>query len=125
MRNRPDAAELLAAAERTLASETALDPAARQRYNVAMAAAAVGIARREIAGGPTAWPDELPALEALYGEAPGDDAAAALGRLNRRFAADLRRGAFEDDGDAREKAKALLRNDVLARLAEDNPRYVR
>lgn len=119
MRDRPRAAELLEIAGKALAEEVAADLSARQRYNVALVASAVGIARREIEGGPTPWPGERRALEDLYGARNGESDEEALDRLNRRFAGDLRSGALDDDP----RAAALLRNDVLARLAEDNPRY--
>lgn len=119
MRDRPRAAELLEIAGKTLAEEVAADLSARQRYNVALVASAVGIARREMEGGLTPWPGERRALEDLYGARNGGTDEEALDRLNRRFAGDLRSGALDDDP----RAAALLRNDVLARLAEDNPRY--
>ena len=119
MRDRPGAAELLEIAGKTLAEEVAADLSGRQRYNVALVVSAVGIARREIEGGQTPWPGERQALEELYGARRGESDVEALDRLNRRFAADLRSGALDDDP----RAGALLRNDVLARLAEDNPRY--
>ena len=65
MRNRPDARELLDAAERTLSGEVAPDLSNRQRYNVALIASALGIAGRELDGGPMAWPEELAALKEL------------------------------------------------------------
>ena len=118
MRNRPDAFELLHIAEQTLGSDVAPDMSNRQRYNVALIMSAMGIARRELAGGLCAWPRELDALKALYG---ADDEA--LRHLNRRFAADLRAGVYDENGKGRKAALELMREDVLARLAEDNPRY--
>ncbi|MFT5485200.1 MAG: hypothetical protein ACI9MU_000099, partial [Alphaproteobacteria bacterium] len=46
MRSRPDARELLEISERTLAGEVAPDLSNRQRYNVALITAAIGISRR-------------------------------------------------------------------------------
>lgn len=123
MRSRPDARELLDVAERTLAGEVAPDLSSRQRYNVALITAAIGIARRELAGGTTAWPHELAALRDLYGTDGLESDDRALHRLNRRFAADLRAGIFDEPGTSRKSAAKLLREDVRARLAEDNPRY--
>ena len=65
MRNRPNAVELLDIAEQTLASEVAPDMSKRQRYNVALIASAMGIARRELGGGISAWDGELDTLSAL------------------------------------------------------------
>lgn len=123
MRNRPNAVELIDIAEKTLTGEVAADLSTHQRYNVALIASAMGIARRELEGGVSAHPDEHAELEALYGRVPHEDPAAALDRLNRRFAEDLRSGAFDDKSKNRKAALALLRKDVAARLAEDNPRY--
>lgn len=123
MRSRPDARELLDVSERTLAGEVAPDLSNRQRYNVALIAAALGIARRELAGAATAWPNELAALKDLYGADGLETDEAALHRLNRKFAADLRAGVYDAAGRNRKAAAKLLREDVLARLAEDNPRY--
>lgn len=122
MRNRPDAGELLEIAERTLLEDVTPDIGPHRRYTLLLVAAALGIARREIAGGPTAFPGEGEALAALVGSR--DSAGDAIEALNRRFAAALRAGRF-DDGPDRDRAFALLRADVEARLAEDNPRYRR
>jgi hypothetical protein len=123
MRNRPDARELLDAAERTLSGEVAPDLSNRQRYNVALIASALGIAGRELDGGPMAWPEELAALKELYGADGLESDDKALHRLNRKFAADLRAGVYDAPGKERKAATKLLRGDVLARLAEDSPRY--
>ena len=125
MRNRPDARELLECAERTLSSEVAPDLSNRQRYNVALIASALGIARRELANGATAWADELAALKELYGADGLETDEKALHRMNRKFAADLRAGVYDETCNARLTAQRLLREDVLARLAEDNPGYVK
>jgi hypothetical protein len=125
MRSRPDARELLECAERTLSGEVAPDLSSRQRYNVALITSAIGIARRELAGGVTAWPEELAALRGLYGVNGLETVEQALHRLNRNFAADLRAGVYDDTGKTRKAATRLLREDVLARLAEDNPRYAK
>lgn len=123
MRSRPDARELLDVAERTLAGEVAPDLSNRQRYNVALVTAAIGIARRELAGGETAWPGELAALKELYGADGLESDDKALHRLTRKLAADLRAGVYDEADRNRKAAARLLREDVLARLAEDNPRY--
>ena len=125
MRNRPDARELLEAAERMLSGEVATDLSNRQRYNVALITSALGIARRELGNGQMAWPEELAALKALYGADGTETDERALHRLNRKFAADLRAGVYDETGKTRLAAQKLLREDVLARLAEDNPGYVK
>jgi hypothetical protein len=123
MRSRPNAVELLDIAEKTLAGEVAPDMSQRQRYNVALITSALGIARRELEGGPCPWPDELKALKTLYGAEHREADGEVLRRLNRRFAADLRAGVYDEKGRGRKVALELMRGDVLARMAEDNPRY--
>ena len=75
MRNRPNAVELLDIAEQTLSGEVAPDMSNRQRYNVALIASAMGIARRELAGGVSAWDEELEPLKSFI--LPGGSEAAA------------------------------------------------
>lgn len=123
MRSRPNAAELLEAAEQTLSGEVTPDLTSRQRYNVALITSAIGIVRRELTGGLSAWPNELDALQSLYGREQGKSPEAVLSRLNRRLAGDFRAGVYDEKGRARKNALKLMREDVLARLAEDNPRY--
>ena len=69
-------------------------------------------------------------MAALYGEAGGEVREAdepldeALGRLNRRFAADLRAGAFDAPGARQAAAWRLLRQVTMAKLLECNPKYL-
>ena len=130
MRDRPSGAELLAIARETLLGELLPHAPDAQRYNALMVAAAMAIAAREAEAGDGALVAEREALAALYGEAGGEAGAAdepldaALGRLNRRFAADLRAGAF-DAPDARQAAAwRLLRQATMAKLMECNPKYL-
>ena len=123
MRNRPNAVELLDIAEQTLASEVPPDMSKRQRYNVALIASAMGIARREIGGGISAWDGELDTLNALYGADPLETPETTLSRLNRKLAADFRVGLYDEEGKEQKAALNLLCQDVLARMEEDNPRY--
>jgi hypothetical protein len=78
---------------------------------------------RELDGGAMAWPKELAALKELYGADGLESDEKALHWLNRKFAADLRAGVYDAPGKERKAAAKLLRGDVLARLAEDSPRY--
>ena len=123
IRSRPSATELLEIAEQVLASEVAPDMSKRQRYNVALITSAIGIARRELAGGLCAWRHELTALKSLYGAEKREADEDVLRRLTRRFAADLRAGVYDEKGRQRKAGRELMRQDVLARIAEDNPRY--
>ena len=123
MRNRPNAVELLDIAEQTLASQVAPDMSKRQRYNVALIASAMGIARRELGGGISAWEGELDTLSALYGADPLETPETTLSRLNRKLAADFRVGVYDEKGKEQKAVFNLLCQDVLARMEEENPRY--
>lgn len=130
MRDKPTAAELLAIARETLLGELLPQSEDAQRYDALMVAAAMAIAAREAEAGDRALVAERDALAALYGEAGGEAGAAdepleaALGRLNRRFAADLRAGAFDAPGARQAAAWRLLREVTMAKLMECNPKYL-
>ena len=123
MRNRPNAVELLDIAEQTLTSEVAPDMSKHQRYNVALIASAIGIARRELGGGISSWDGELDTLSALYGADPLETPETTLSRLNRKLAADFRVGVYDEKGKEQKAVFNLLCQDVLARMEEENPRY--
>jgi hypothetical protein len=124
-RDRPTAAELLTAARATLVDELMpLLPEAR-RYDALLVATAMRIASAELAAGDDWQRQAADDLATLYGEDPGAVDAAALARLYRRFAADIRAGAF-DASDARATvARAILRAIAEHKLAENNPKYPR
>ena len=126
MRDKPTAAELLAIARQTLLGELLPNSPDAQRYNALMVGAAMAIAAREAEAGDRALVAEGEALAALYGEAGVADEPleAALGRLNRRFAADLRAGAFDAPGARQAAALRLLRQVTMAKLMECNPKYL-
>ena len=126
MRDKPTAAELLAIARETLLGELLPNSPDAQRYNALMVGAAMAIAAREAEAGDTALVAEGEALAALYGQAGVADEPleAALGRLNRRFAADLRAGAFDAPGARQAAALRLLREVTMAKLMECNPKYL-
>ena len=123
MRDRPNALELLEMAEETLVDSVTPDLSPRQRYNVALITSAFGIARRELNGETSPWPHELLALEELYRDDQSGSIVANIDNLNRQFAADLRSGIYDRHTASHTKAIKILREDTLARLAEDNPRY--
>lgn len=127
MRDKPSAAELLAIARQTLLGELLPHAPEAQRYNTLMVAAAMAIAAREAEAGDGALVAEGDALAALYDEVRGADEPleAALGRLNRRFAADLRAGAFDAPGARQAAAFRLLREVTMAKLMECNPKYLK
>ena len=123
MRDRPNALELLEMAEETLVDSVTPDLSPRQRYNVALITSALGIARRELKGETSPWPQELAALEEFYQHDQSGSIVANIDNLNRQFAADLRTGIYDRHTANHTKAIKILREDTLARLAEDNPRY--
>ena len=108
MRDKPTADELLDLAR---ATEEQANPS---RYELLMVAAARDIVAREEATGDAAEQAEHATLRAIYGDG-------TLRELNRRFAADIRAGRFDDDATARD----ILRAATEAKLAECNPRYPR
>ena len=113
MRDKPDIGDLLAAARTTLMEDLLPELPPERRYRAYLVAAAMATAARELAAGGE-WQDaEREALARLLGEDAEPEA------LNRRFAAELRAGAF----DGSEAAYALLVRSTAARLAECNPGY--
>ncbi|MBI05287.1 MAG: hypothetical protein CMI96_05655 [Pelagibacteraceae bacterium] len=125
MRSRPNARELLDIAEKTLSAEVMPDISERQRYNLALVASAIGIAKRELAGGVFAWEHELDILRALYGDDVMEQPETMLVRLNRQLADELRAGVYDEKNTEQETVLNLLFQDVVARLNEDNPTYER
>ncbi len=117
MRDRPDGAELLRQARRTLLEELLAELPENRRYDVLMVASAMAIAARELETGEPGEAERND-LEELLGPASEDDLAAALNSLNQRLAAEIRAGTW--DGDAR--IHALLRRDAAARVAISNPK---
>lgn len=115
MRDKPDASDLLNTARRVLTEDLLPELPRDKRYAALMVAAAMATAAREAEAGDGPLIAEREALATLY-ETDG-----TLDDLNRRFAADLRAGRFDDDPD---EAVEILRRSVLHRLAESNPRYL-
>ncbi len=119
--DRPDGAALLEAARRLLLEELiALLPAER-RYDGLMIANAMAIAARELRDAGTSAAAAARRLAAFYAATAEDGAGEAL---SRRLAADIRAGRF-DDGPARERLVALLREGLRDRLAIANPKMLR
>ncbi len=123
MRNLPDAKELIQITRDTLKDTFTAEPSERQRYTFALILSALSIAERELNGSKTAWPKEYSALKNLYPNQSALSACVAIEVLHRQFAIDLRRGFYDEPGTKQSLAQDILREDVLARLAEDNPNY--
>ena len=126
MQDRPSAAELLRIARQTLADELLPVVPEERKLDGLIVANVMAIAAREAAFGDAPLRAELARLAALYAEKPPPDEAlaAAVVRLSRRLAADIRRGAFEADAAKLAEAKAHLLETTLQKLRENNPRYL-
>ena len=124
MNDRPDATELLDIARRTLLDELLPRLPEDLRYSALMIANAMAIASREHAGGNAAAQAELTRLHALFAERaePLSGAAleTALAGYNRRLAAAIRGGRFDD----KERTALLdhLEESTTDKLAVANPR---
>ena len=100
-----------------------------RRLAVLIIANVMAIAVRELAFGEAPLRHELASLAAIYGEDPPgvarrDELLTAADRLNRRLAADLRRGAFDTDAARLAQVKTHLVAATLQKLRESNPRYL-
>lgn len=127
MRNKPDAAGLLHIARETLLNDLLELLPEERRYAMRMAANALAIAARETEVGDADLVDELRLLSELYGEDVVQEAGATLpersAKMNKRFARDIRDGIF--DGACAQGVRALLMDQVRARLAISNPAYLK
>lgn len=127
MNDRPDAAELLDIARRTLLDELLPHLPEELRYNALMIANAMAIASREYASGDAGAQAELARLRELLGErttpTSGMAPAAALAGYNRRLAAGIRGGRYDD----KERAALLdhLEKTTTDKLAIANPRALK
>lgn len=126
--DRPDGAELLEAARRHLLDELLPLLPEDRRLDVLMIANAMAIAGREMRAGDAALREALARLAALYDETLSPtltetEAQAALSRLDRRLADDIRAGAF-DAGPKRAALLAHLRATTRARVAITNPKVL-
>lgn len=126
--DRPSGPELLDAARRLLLDELLPLLPAERRLDGLMIANAMGIAAREATAGEGPVRDALARLAALYAEelpanVSCEDASAALARLHRRLAEDIRAGAF-DSGPKRAALLDYLRVTTRARVAIANPKVL-
>lgn len=126
MRNSPDAADLLRVTRETLLNELLDALPEERRYAARMAANALAMAAREAETGEADLVKELRLLAELYGEDVVQSAGANLheriAKMNKRFARDIRDGIF--DGACAPGVQALLMDQVRARLAISNPKYL-
>ena len=124
MNDIPDAVELLAIARTTLLDKVLAQLPEDLRYDAQMIANAMAIAAREQAAGDRAAQAALARLTALLAERnlplAGKELKAACAGLNRRLAAAIRDGRFDD----RDRAALLdhLAQTAADELAVSNPR---
>jgi len=120
----PDAPELLAIARSTLLDKLLPRVPEELRYDALMIANAMAIAARENTAGDTAILAEVVRLAALLKEQceprAGAELRSARSDLNRRLAAHIRAGRFDD----RDRAALLdhLAQTAAGELAVSNPR---
>jgi hypothetical protein len=117
MRDRPDAATLLAFARAAMARDlTPLLPAERE-HEAALIARALAIAAGEAAAGEAPLAACQAALVEIYG-------AGDLDTLLHRLAAAIRAGTYDGPSAAREQVKRLLWAITVQKLRESNPDYL-
>lgn len=127
MRHNPDAAGLLHIARETLLNELLELLPEERRYAMRMAANALAIAAREAETADADLVEELRLLGEFYGhddvQAAGNNLHERLAKINKRFARDIRDGIF--DGACAQGVRALLMDQVRARLKISNPTYLK
>jgi hypothetical protein len=115
MRDLPASRDLLALARELLLDELLpLLPPERER-DARLIATSIAIAAREAAG--EGWQEEI-------GKLLGDFYGASEPDLVRRFAADLRNGAFETSPSRENAARAILWLLTIEKLREGNPHFL-
>lgn len=127
MRNKPHGAELLEIARATLLDELLDALPKEKRYTALMVANAMAIAQRESLTGNEDRKRELQLFSTLYdNESIAEHEAVSsdpLFHLNARLAKDTRAGRFDDE--SRIGLRALLLDQVCARLRLSNPKYLK
>lgn len=129
MLDRPDGAELLAIARRTLLDAVLPALPDTRRYDALMIANALAIAIREQQVGDEFMRQDLESVFRLYGmekerESTSEEMAAALETLDRRLAAEIRSGAWDAPG-RREAARLRLLDVAVRRVRLSNPKYLK
>ena len=126
MRQRPDAAELDRLADAILRDNPLPDDPKARGYEQRMALKARSIADYDRERGTADMDEEIELFATLHGEdaagEAGEDGGVWIETLNRRLAAEIRAGDWDDAPPA---LAALLMQQVRARLARVNPRYLK
>jgi hypothetical protein len=123
VRDLPSGPELLALARAVLVDELLPFLPADRRIDALLVASALAIAEREAAAEDALF-GTARALATLYQPNGPPAATGATPGLWRRFAGDLRRGAFERSASRQGRARAILWQLTLARLRLANPKFL-
>ena len=122
MRDLPNGAALLALARDLLLTELLPLLPEDRRLDARLVANAMVIAEREATAGAEPVAAIEQELELLYRDSPQAGRRGGEGDPLRRFAQDLRRGAFA--GPRQRAARAILWRLTVARLRDGNPRFL-
>jgi hypothetical protein len=117
MRRQPTAANLLETARTVLGQAIVPLLSGPAHYQALMVARAMAIAGRQLEAGERPEEAARTRLASFYGTP-----SATLEELERRLAADLRQGAFDDPGPKRDVVFRHLRETALAMAAESCPK---
>lgn len=123
MRHDPKATDLLETARAVLRETILPQLPSSARYEALMVANAMAIAARQVAAGERPVEEAGRRLAAIYGlpAEPEPDPE----ELERRLAADLRKGSFDGPGQARNAVFDHLWRTASDRVAESNPKALR
>jgi hypothetical protein len=129
MGERPEAAELLEEARRTLLELLLPLLPQERRYDGLMVANAMAIAAREARQGGDPLREAVERLATLL-NAPGgadglsQDLRATLQELESRLVQELRRGVYDGPGPRRDAVRSYLRASTESRVRVSNPKAV-
>jgi len=122
MRQRPGPEELERLAAAMLGDAPLPSDRGARSYEQRLAAKALSIAAYDRDHGAADMAEELRLFEALWGAAAAGGDEDRIAALNRRLAAEIRAGAWDNAPPA---LAALLIDQVRARLARTNPKYLK
>jgi hypothetical protein len=120
MKQRPGANALLEAALTTLQEDLLPTLSGRQKFQAAMIARAISVARQDLEAAAESRRSELQSFARLYGRDVGDDLAALRGRL----AADIRARRFQPGTPEETRLMDHLIEATAAELRITNTKYL-
>lgn len=127
MTERPEAADLLDEARRSLLEILLPLLPQHSRYDGLMVANAMAIASRDARMGGELLHDDVSRLATLMGvpgaaDGPSNASRAKLHELERQLARDIRRGAYDVPGPRRDAVRAYLKASTQGRVRLSNPK---